>query len=211
MVNEQSRHWTVAVFLQLAIRFNYFVFHSFFGLKPLFSSLTAYPSKWRPKNCPKYDFLTETGFVWIWLIAGLCRELHLVYFFAVKLGLMSLLNAFHKFLSDRLIEQFKAAGYTSAQREMKIPDYDWKSGNPEEFYQTFVLRPHPVVLRGFMNDTQLLKDLSWGNVLSKYGEEDVFLTKKELDGFPGKLKEVNQNNVYLHNSEKLFSKYPQIR
>ena len=43
------------------------------------------------------------------------------------------------------------------------------------------------------------------------GEEDVFLTTKEIDGYPGKLKEVNDNSVYLHNSEKLFNKYPEIR
>jgi hypothetical protein len=32
-----------------------------------------------------------------------------------------------------------------------------------------------------------------------------------MDGYPGKLREVNTPNVYLHNSEKMFSKYPGIR
>jgi hypothetical protein len=32
-----------------------------------------------------------------------------------------------------------------------------------------------------------------------------------LDGFPGKLKEVQDPKTYLHNSEKLFTKYPEIR
>jgi hypothetical protein len=109
------------------------------------------------------------------------------------------------------IRQFKEAGYTKAQREMAIPEYDWKKGNPEEFYQSFVKRPHPVILRGFMKDTSLLKEMSWKKVLAKYGEENVFLTKKELDGFPGKLKEVDNPNVYLHNSETLFNKYPEIK
>lgn len=206
----KSRHWLLAIALQLGIRIRYFV-ENLFGLKPLFTPLTAYPSKWRPKNCPKYDLLTQLGFVWIWFLAAIGREFSVIYVIFAKTGFLHLLNYFHKWLSDRLIAQFKAAGYTSANREMAIPEYDWKNGNAEEFYRTFVQRPHPVILRGFMNDTQLLKDLNWDKVLNKYGEEDVFLTKREIDGYPGKLKEVNNPNVYLHNSEKLFAKYPEIR
>jgi len=37
------------------------------------------------------------------------------------------------------------------------------------------------------------------------------LTKKEKDGYAGKLKEVDQPKAYLHNSEVLFNKYPVIR
>jgi hypothetical protein len=206
----KERHWLLAIALQIGIRVRY-ALGNFFGLKALFMPVTAYPSKWRPKSCPKYDFLTQTGFIWLWFIAAFAREYSVFYVIFAKTGILYLMNAFHKFLSDRLISQFKAAGYTSANREMKIPDYDWKNGTPDEFYKTFVARPHPVILRGFMKDTQLLKDLNWDSVLSKYGDEDVFLTKRELDGFPGKLKEVNNSNVYLHNSEKLFSKYPAIR
>lgn len=62
-----------------------------------------------------------------------------------------------------------------------------------------------------MKDTDLLKELCWDKVITKFGTEDVYLTKKELDGFSGKLKEVDDPKVYLHNSEKLFNKYPQLR
>lgn len=206
----KERHWLTAVGLQLGIRIRYFL-ENWFGLKALFSPLTAYPSKWRPKSCPQYDFITQCGFIWIWFLAAFGREFSVIYVIMAKTGFLHLLNLMHKWLSDRLLAQFKAAGYTQANREMKIPEYDWKNGNPEEFYQLFVKRPHPVILRGFMKDTQLLKDLSWDSVLKNYGEEDVFLTKRELDGYPGKLKEVNNPSVYLHNSEKLFSKYPAIR
>jgi len=92
-----------------------------------------------------------------------------------------------------------------------IPEYDWQNGDPDTFYKTFVQKPHPVLLRGFMKDTALLKELSWDKVLSKYGDEDVYLTKKELDGYLGKLSEVDNPKIYLHNSEKLFSKYPEIK
>lgn len=103
------------------------------------------------------------------------------------------------------------AGYSSANREVPIPEFDWKNGDPEVFYKTFVARPHPVVLRGFMAGTELTKELTWEKVLENYGEEDVFLTKRELDGYPGKLKEVDNPKTYLHNSEKLFNKYPALR
>lgn len=206
----KNRHWIVAVFLQLGIRIRY-AFESYLGLKPLFSQLNAYPSPFRPKNAPKYDFITQTGFIWIWFITGILREIPIIYGIACKIGLVYILSAIHKFLSDRLIAQFKANGYTTAQREMKIPEYDWKNGNPEDFFQTFVTKPHPVILRDFMKDTDLLKELSWDTVLKKYADEDVFLTKKDIDGYAGKLKEVNDKNVYLHNSEKIFSKYPEVR
>jgi hypothetical protein len=52
-----------------------------------------------------------------------------------------------------------------------------------------------------MNNTALLKEMGWQSLLSKYGDEDVMLTTKELDGTPGKLKDVDNPAVYLHNSE----------
>ena len=133
------------------------------------------------------------------------------YLLLAKTGLLYLLNRFHIWLCDRLLAQMKASGYTAAQREIPIPEYDWQTGDRETFHKTFVTRPHPVVLRNFMQDSALLKELNWDSVLAKYGEEDVFLTKKELDGYPGKLKEVNNPKIYLHNSEKLFNKFPDIR
>jgi len=227
-----ERHWSVAIFLQLAIRLRY-LYESGFGLIPLFSPTTAYPSPFRPKNCPQYDFITQTGFIWIWFTAAITRDYAILYVICRYTGILYLMNSLHSWLSDRVIAQFKEKGYTNAEREMKIPEYDWKKGNPEEFYQMFVRRPHPgnacisinltaissllydilfvVILRGFMKDTQLLQDLSWNAVLQRYGQEQVFLTTKEKDGFPGKLEEVNNPKVYLHNSEKLFNKYPEIR
>lgn len=93
---------------------------------------------------------------------------------------MSIVNSIHKWLSDRLEAQFKAKGYTEAQREVPIPEYDWEKGTPEEFYETFVKTPHPVILRNFMKGSKLIKTLTWKNILEKYGDEDVYLTSKEL-------------------------------
>ena len=57
--------------------------------------------------------------------------------------------------------------------EVPIPEYDWRNGSPEEFYASFVKTPHPVVLRGFMKDMPLLSELTFDQVLSKYGTEEV--------------------------------------
>ena len=56
----------------------------------------------------------------------------------------------------------------------------------------------------------MLKELSFANVLKQYGDEDVMLTRKDLDGYPGKLREVDNPSIYLHNSEVLFNKYPHL-
>lgn len=59
-VDENRRHWIIAIFLQIGIRIRY-IYESRFGLIPLFTPLTDYPSPWRPKECPKYDFFTQVN------------------------------------------------------------------------------------------------------------------------------------------------------
>eukprot|EP01035_Chromulina_nebulosa_P030476 gene30476-40492_t len=210
MTDNNRRHWTVAILLQLGIRIRY-LYESRFGFRPLFTPLTDYSSPWRPKECPKYDFFTQTAFIWLWFTIAIGRELIFPYAIYYYTGILGLMIKLHEYVSNRLIKQMIDSGYSSANREVPIPEFDWKNGDPEVFYKTFVARPHPVVLRGFMAGTELTKELTWEKVLDKYGEEDVFLTKRELDGYPGKLKEVDNPKTYLHNSEKLFNKYPALR
>lgn len=207
---EPRRSFLLAILLQIGIRLRFY-YESWFGLKLFFLGYTAYPSNWRPKNCPQYDRFTLNSFALLWLVTGWARESVVVYGILAYSGILKLMTLFHTYLTNRLISQFKTSGFTSAEREIKIPEYDWQNGDPETFYRTFVVRPHPVILRGFMKDKPLLKELGWDTVLAKYGDEDVFLTKRELDGYPGKLREVENSSVYLHNSEKIFNKYPEIR
>lgn len=183
-----SRHWAVAVFLQIGIRIRY-LFESWFFLKPFILPLSAYPSPLRPKNAPHYDFVTQIGFKLLWLSVASMRNWMLPYLFVCQTGLISVFNYIQTLLANRLIAQMEAAGYSEADREVQIPEFDWKKGDPEVFYKTYVAKPHPVVLRGFMKDTKLLKELNWDKVLSQFGEEEVMLTKKEIDGYPGKLKQ----------------------
>lgn len=207
---ERRRSVLHAIYLQVAMRAYYYLW-SWLGLKPFIMGLTAYPSPYRPKNCPKHDWLTTAGFSLVWFVTGVARDSRIGYVLLIYTGIIHLIKAFHNWLVNRLMEQMKASGYTTADRSIPIPEYDWRNNDPETFFQTFVTRPHPVILRDFMKDTSLLKELGWDTVLKKYGQEDVFLTKKEHDGVPGKLNEVDNPNVYLHNSEKIFNKFPEIR
>lgn len=156
--------------------------------------------------------MTIVGFTWCWFIAGFCRDtsIQILYGILAATGVITLMNKIHGWLSDRLILQMKESGF-DAKKEIPLPEYDWKNGSPEDFHEKFVTIRHPVVLRGFMKDTALLQKLGWEEVMKNFSEEDVFLTKPELDGFDGKLKEVNNPKTYLHNSECLFNKYPYLR
>ncbi len=99
----------------------------------------------------------------------------------------------------------------SKAREVPLPEYDWKNGNPDEFYKTFVERPHPVVLRGFLNNTEIM-NYTFDHMIEQFGEETVLLTDPDKeDGYKGKLKDVMNPGVYLHNSEVIFNRYPGLK
>lgn len=163
---EPRRHWLHALYLQGGMRLRYY-YESWLGLKPFILGMTAYPSKWRPKNCPEYDWFTVAGMSLIYLIAGVARDSRIGYAILCYTGLIHVMISFHKYLCNRILQQIEAAGFTEAQRSIPIPEYDWASGDPETFYKTFVKRPHPVILRGFMADQPLLKELGWDSVLGK--------------------------------------------
>ena len=110
----------------------------------------------------------------------------------------------------RIAKKMKQSNVKWEKRAIPVPEYDWKKGSPKEFHELFVKRRHPVVLRGFMKDENLLKEYGYDKMLKKYGEEDVMLTTREKDGYPGQMKEVENPKVYMHNSEVLFNKYPKI-
>ena len=93
-------------------------------------------------------------------------------------------------------------------KDIPLPEYDWKNGNPQEFYETFVKVPHPVVLRGFMEGTELM-DFTYDTMLDTFGDEKVAITGKKEGGMFGKVKDVDGNpDLYVQNSEALFNKHP---
>jgi hypothetical protein len=93
---------------------------------------------------------------------------------------------------------------------MPLPEWDWESGDPAEFYERFVRNPHPVVLRGAARAMADSGDWTFENLLDRYGQEDVLLTTRERDGEEGRLEALRSDKVYLHNSEILFRRHPEL-
>ena len=91
-------------------------------------------------------------------------------------------------------------------KNIPIPEYDWEKGSPEEFYQTFVRRPHPVILRNFIKGSEIM-DYTFDNLVEKFGDTPVVLTGQK-SGCIGKLKEVQDPDNYVQNSESLFNRHP---
>lgn len=70
---ENTRHWALAILLQIGLRIRYF-FDTFFLLTPLFDgALTGYKSNFRPAKCPDYDYVTHMGFKWITILTAFSR------------------------------------------------------------------------------------------------------------------------------------------
>ncbi len=118
----------------------------------------------------------------------------------------------HKYLNlqHRFQKQIEDSGFdTSKGRGIPLPEYDWKNGSPAEFFKLYVKTPHPVVLRGFNEGQDIMKN-NFDHCIEKYGEEVVSLSRGEAESGFGKLKEVVNPNCYLQNSEKLFNKYPKL-
>ncbi len=91
-----------------------------------------------------------------------------------------------------------------------LPEFDWKQGSLEEFEKKFRLKQHPVVLRGFLNQSERFNKWDIESFVNKFGNEEVTLTCPVQDGYKGKVKEINIPGVYLHNSEILLKKNPSL-
>jgi hypothetical protein len=206
-----ERQWWLVMLLHIGIRIRY-LFESWFFLKPfILKDFSSYPSPYRPKNCPELGYWPTLGFKLIWFIAANLRQVRIFAAFALITRLYHLLGYFHRQLQLYCLKELKSKNYNKKEyQEIPLPTFDWKNGNPQDFYENFIKRPHPVVLKGFMKDTKLIKECTFDNILKKFGDETVLLTSKEMDGYEGKLKEVNNSNIYVHNSEVLFKKYPYL-
>jgi hypothetical protein len=129
------RPWYMALMLQLGIRVRY-ALESWLFLKPFLAGITAYKSAFRPANCPQYDFTTSCGMQLVWALSSMWKAMPILFLVARYTGLSDLLSLLHSWLCERLIKQMKASGWQpDTQREVCIPEYDWKNGSPEEFYE----------------------------------------------------------------------------
>lgn len=115
--------------------------------------------------------------------------------------------SFHAVI-DR-IEAQVAGSYPQQTDEMPLPEYDWKNGNPEEFYQRYIKTPMPVVLRGYALQTEAAKRWNFEYIVEKCGDVEVTLTGTESD-WPGPLKSVRDPAVYCANADAPFKAFPEL-
>lgn len=210
-VEYKNRSLIVAILMQIAVRIRFF-FESWCLLKPFIKKdFNEYGSPYRPKDCPTIGYWETLGFKILWFLSALLRDLIPIAIIAIVSQTFAVLKFFHVRLEKRCIRKLEESGYDfKKNREIPIPEFDWENSDPQLLYENFIKRPHPVVLRGFMKGSKLLKEFKWDEVMNKYGDEDILVTNKEKDGFLGKLKDVNNPNLYIHNSEILFRKYKHI-
>jgi hypothetical protein len=202
-----DRPWLHATALHLGIRLRYAA-ESWAGLKPfLTDSLSGYPETASPPG-PRIDAGTALGVKLLWALAGFFRQHPLgsaVYRFS---GLRWGATRAHAALYRRILATCHEA--EPARRDMPLPEFDWRTRSPEDFRREHIERPHPAVLRGFGADCEAVRSWSFRSLLDRFGEEKVLLTTRELDGDPGKLAAVEDGKVYLHNSEILFRRHPEL-
>ena len=124
-------------------------------------------------------------------------------------------NIFHKLnrkLRKKWLSEIDATyGAGEYKSEVKkLPEFDYKNIDLEVFDEEFRKKQKPVVLRGFLKQDSNYTDWDYQNFVDKYADEYVNLTCPVKDGYPGKLKELKIPGVYLHNSESILKKYPNL-
>ena len=206
-----SRNRTEILYLHLGIRLRHLL-ESWFYLKPLFSSHIS-GHHLDKEYAPNLGYFTKQGMKLVWIVSGFFKShgiiTQIIYRFT---GIEFLLGIFYSIVESCAVatcESLSPGGNNN--RCMPIDEYDWKNGSPDDFFEKYLTSPKPVILRGFSHDNEAVKKWKFEYMMKKYGDEDVMLTKAEIDGFPGKLKEVDDPKVYLHNCEVLFNKYPEMK
>ena len=210
--NNQRRKFLHAVFLQVMIRFRHML-ESWFYLKPVFCQMSGYRSFLIPKDMPEIDWITRIGLTVCIICSVTIRALpKLMFYLMLKLRVMHTINWIYIKLSHKVDREMKASSFDwSKIRGIPLPEYDIAKGNTEEFYQTFVKTPHPVVLKGYLKYYQLMEKYRFDKLMEEYGDEHVLLAKDGNDGIPGQLKDVMNLGTYLCNSEVLLKKHPSIQ
>lgn len=203
-----DRGWLHSLALHAAIRARYGV-ESWGGAKPFLTrSLNGHPEVDEAEPGPEIDWATSLGIKALWVTAAVARQ-HPLSALAYRFsGARFVANKCHEALYGRVLEQCEAHGPVS--RDTPLPAFDWRNRTPEEFYEAFVRRPHPVVLRGFATDSRAVREWTFDGLLERFGQEEVLLTTEKLDGEAGKLDSVKSDKVYLHNSEVLFRRHPEL-
>lgn len=85
------------------------------------------------------------------------------------------------------------------------PDFDFK-----KFFEEYIKRPHPVVLKGFARNSPAVKKWSVNWVVEKFGHEKALTKTLMGDNIPGHVRDINTPGTYLHNCEAIFVNHPEL-
>ncbi len=210
-----DRGWLHAAALQLAIRAKYAA-ESWGGVKPFLSrSLSGHPPMTEtdiaaPAGAegPDIDWSTALGIKLTWVTAAMCRQSNLASLAYRYSGLRHMTCQLHDTMYRRVLAQCRQRG--PARRDLPVSELDWRTQSPETLRKQLVERPRPVVLRGLAKDSEAVRSWSFDSLLERFGQEEVLLTTDKLDGERGQLSAVQSDKVYLHNSEVLFRRHPEL-
>jgi hypothetical protein len=202
-----TRSFPEAVYLQARIRARHAA-HAHLGLRVFAEhELSGHAPVHREVVAPMLDRQTMLALKGIWAAAAFFKQspaLQLAYL----VGPYQALALAHRRVHRRLLAACEAHG--PVRQGTAIPTYDWRRGSPEEFRARFVDNAHPVVLRGFAAAAASRAPWSFAELLARYGDEPVLLTRAERDGYEGRLREVDDPEVYVHNCEVLFRRDPEL-
>ncbi len=168
-------------------------------MKPLFAyANTGYTSQWTPKDVPRVSYPMALALRFVYIFGAIFKGLPSFFQFL----LLKLRWCFTKCLHSTLANDFwysyripHTVGYIYLElqkrvardfeeskfdwkriRGMPVPEYDWENGNPEEFRRLFIDSPHPVILRGFMKGTPLVRNFTFDKILERFGNEEVLMS-----------------------------------
>lgn len=91
-----------------------------------------------------------------------------------------------------------------------VKEFDYRTRDLSEFADQLNKEQQPIKLTGFLKTDPFYQEWSFNDFVSKYGDEEVVLSCPVFDGYPGPLKDLNIPGIYLHNSECLLEKHPQL-
>lgn len=93
---------------------------------------------------------------------------------------------------------------------LPLPEWDWKDGDLEDFARTYRDVHRPVVFRGLLHRHPHFREWDFEAFVRTYAKERVVLCCPVKDGYDGTVAELDIPGVYLHNSERLLSRYPEL-
>lgn len=90
----------------------------------------------------------------------------------------------------------------------ELPRVDFKRITADEFFETYVKRPQPVVIENVGHDPKMYH---LDALVARYGDDIVPMMRIETgENYDGRLSELLEGKSYLANSDRLFVNHPEL-